>query len=70
MRGLKSKPSDPEESRKRIEAALRKHELGEPLTEKELTIVYWVRHGGGCHACGGSGHRGVTVAVRPPIGGR
>jgi hypothetical protein len=61
MAGLKSRPADPEGSRKRVEGALRKHDLGEPLTEKETLIVYWVRHGGGCHACGG-----VNVAVGTP----
>lgn len=59
MSGLKSGPSDPEESRKRVEGALRKHDLGEALTEKESLIVYWVRHGGGCHVCGA-----INVVVR------
>lgn len=63
MRKLESKPPDPEKTRKRVETTLRKHELGEPLTEKELMIVQWVRYGG-CHACGGS-FAAVKVAVRP-----
>ena len=54
MKGLlKSKPVDPLETRRRVEDALRKHESGEILTEMEQTVVYWLRHGGGCHACGG-----------------
>jgi len=59
MKKLKSRPTDPRETKKRIEAALGKHERGERLTETEETIVYWHLHGGGCHACGG-----VKVAVR------
>jgi len=62
---LKSKPSDPEKIQERVEAALAKHDRGEPLTEKEWTIVYWVRYSAGCHACGGSGV-GVNVLVRSP----
>lgn len=58
MKKLKSRPADPRETRKRIEEALGKHERGERLTEKEEMIVYWLLHGGGCHACGG-----VKVAV-------
>lgn len=58
MKQLKSKPADPRETRKKIEEALGKHERGEPLNETETTIVYWLLHGGGCHACGG-----VKVAV-------
>ena len=58
MKKLKSRPTDPRETKKRIEAALGKHERGERLTETEETIVYWLLHGGGCHACGG-----VKVAV-------
>ncbi len=63
MRKLKSKPSDPEKIRKRVQAAFAKHDRGEPLTETEQRIVYWVRYGGGCHACGGSS-AGVKVVVR------
>lgn len=62
MRWLKSRPSDPWETKRRIEEALRKHGRGEPLTETEQAVVYWVRHGGGCHACGSAA--GVKVAVK------
>jgi hypothetical protein len=68
VRDLKSKPLDPERSeavRRRIEAALAKHDRGEKLTEQEELLVYWVRHGGGCHACGGPSP-GVMVVVRSP----
>jgi len=41
-----------EASRRRVEAALRKAERGEELTEKETMIVQWERALGGCHACG------------------
>jgi len=50
----------------RVRAALLKHERGEPLTETETLIVHWHLHGGGCHACGGSGYRGVNVLVHGP----
>lgn len=46
---------------KRIEVALEKHDCGEPLTETEMRIVYWIRYSAGCHACGSS--PGVQVAV-------
>lgn len=62
VRGLKSKPSDPWETKRRVEEALRKHDRGEALTESEQTVVYWVKYGGGCHACGSTA--GVRVAVR------
>jgi hypothetical protein len=67
MKGLKSKPSDPARIQARVEAALAKHDRGEPLTEKDWTIVYWSRYAAGCHACGGSG---VGVAVTLPEGAR
>ena len=65
MRELKSKPLSPEKAatlERRIVAALAKHDRGEELTEKEWTLVYWVRYAGGCPICGG---KGVTIAVRP-----
>lgn len=68
MKELKSRPLSPSESgevQKRIEDALAKHDRGKPLSEKEWTIVYWVRYAAGCHACGGSS-AGVDVAVRRP----
>ena len=58
MKKLKSRPADPRETQRRIRVALEKHRRGERLTAAEETIVYWLRHGGGCHACGG-----VRVAV-------
>lgn len=58
MKLLKSKPPDGEGMRERVDDALRKHELGEPLNQKELTIVQWVKYGGGCAACSG-----VEVAI-------
>lgn len=61
---LKSKALTPERSaalKERIEAALAKHDRGEPLTEGEMRIVYWTRYSAGCHVCGGP--TGVTVAV-------
>lgn len=64
MSGLKSRPVDPRETRRRIEAALDKHGRGERLTETEQTIVYWLFHAGGCHACGG-----VRVAVGNEVSG-
>jgi len=54
-------PSDRDERRARIEAALEKHDRGEALSEEEWTVVYWLRYAAGCHACGG-----VSVVVRPP----
>lgn len=57
MKKLKSRPSDPEKIRKKIETSLRKHDLGEPLTEKELLIVQWIRYSGGCAARRASGGR-------------
>jgi hypothetical protein len=60
--GLESKPSDPNETGERVEAALARHASGEPLAECEWTIVQYAL-GGGCHACGG---QGVRVAVRLP----
>jgi hypothetical protein len=62
-RRLKGKTSDLDTKRARVEAALARHASGEPLTEREWTIVQYAL-GGGCHACGGSGS--VTVAVRMP----
>lgn len=59
--GLESKPSDPNETGERVEAALARHASGEPLAEREWTIVQYAL--GGCHACGG---QGVRVAVRLP----
>lgn len=70
---LRSKPRSlekQEELRKRIEVALAKHDRGEPLSDNEMTIVYWVRYGGGCHACGGSTTAGVKVAVMSPPSAR
>jgi hypothetical protein len=58
-------PSDREANKARIEAALEKYDRGEPLSEVEWTIVYWLRFSAGCHACGGPGMR---VAVGPPTG--
>lgn len=52
MRKPKSKPLDAEGMRKRVDDALLKDARGEPLTEKELMIVQWIKHGGGgCRAC-------------------
>ncbi len=65
---LKSKAPTPERSaalEERIEAALAKHERGEPLTEGEMRIVYWVRYSAGCHTCGGSAGVAVAVDGRP-----
>lgn len=70
---LRSKPPSlekQEELKKRIEAALAKHDRGEPLSDEEMTIVYWVRYRGGCHACGGSTTAGIKVAVRSPPSAR
>jgi hypothetical protein len=67
---LKSKPltrDQSEELERRIEAALAKHNHGEPLTETEQRIVYWVRYAAGCHACGGAGVD-VVVRRRPDTG--
>ncbi len=60
MRELKSHPPDGDRMRKRVDNALRRYELGETLNRKELTIVQWVKHGGGCSACSG-----VEVAINP-----
>lgn len=62
---LKSKPSDPERIQKRIDAALAKHDRGEPLTEVEMRIVYWIRYSAGCHACGGRSAE-VRIATSVP----
>jgi len=51
-RKLVSKPSDPEVSRRRVEAAFRKAARGEELTEKEVLIVQWETAMNRCHACG------------------
>ena len=72
MRKLKSKAVTLERDvalGKRIEVALARYERGEPLTEKEWTIVQYAL-GGGCRVCGGSGYRGVRVVVRSPSGSR
>lgn len=57
---LESSPPDADAMHGRMDDALLKDMLGEPLSERELMIVQWVRHGGGCAACGPSvapGHR-------------
>lgn len=41
---------------------MRKRDRGEPLAERERTIVQYAL-GGGCHACDGSGYRGMKIAV-------
>ncbi len=59
---LVSRQSDPEASRRRVEAAFRKAERGEELTEKETLIVQWeTALSRGCHACGSR----VMVSHRP-----
>ena len=61
-RELVSKPSDPEVSRRRVEAVFGKAERGEELTEKEMLIVQWeTALSRGCHACG----RRVVISHRP-----
>ena len=32
--------------------------LGHPLSDRELAMVQWTRHGGGCAVCGPSGAPG------------
>lgn len=51
VRKLVSRPSDAETSRRRVEAALKKAERGEKLTEKETMIVQWERSINSCHCC-------------------
>lgn len=62
MSDLEGGPVDARETRRRVEEALRKRDHGESLTEREWTIVQYAL-GGGCHACGGSGYRGMQIAV-------
>ena len=57
---LVSPPPDPEAMRRRLDRALMKDMLDHPLSERELAMVQWTRHGGGCATCGPScapGHR-------------
>lgn len=44
--------SDPEVSRRRVEVAIRKAELGSELTEKEVLIVQRETAMNRCHSCG------------------
>ena len=55
---LVSPPPDPRAMRRRLDEALMKDMLGQPLSDRELAIVQWNRHGGGCAACGPSGAPG------------
>lgn len=48
--------------RERIDEALLKEMLGEPLCERELMIVQWFRNGEGCAACNSVR---ATAAVQP-----
>ncbi len=59
VRKLVSRPSDVETSRRRVEAALKKAERGEKLTEKETMIVQWERSINSCHCCSprAAGHK-------------
>lgn len=59
MKPLESKPPDGAGMRKRVDDALRKHQIGKALNQKELMIVQWVKYGGGCAACSG-----VEIAVK------
>lgn len=43
----------------RVDGALLKEILGEPLDRRELLIVQWVGNGGGCATCAG-GDTGVS----------
>lgn len=56
---LASAPPDPEAMRRRLDAALKKELLGQPLSQRELAMVQWVRNGGGCAACGPTGAPGL-----------
>lgn len=70
MSPLKSKPLIPakaEEVKRRIEGALARYDRGETLTEKELLIAQWIRHGGGCSSCAAVP---VIVRYRNPKAGR
>jgi len=67
VRGTEARaPAEAGSAEERVKAALLKHERGESLTETETLVVYWHLHGGGCHACGGSGYRGVNVVLYEP----
>lgn len=63
-RGSASEPSDAQGMRRRVKAVLCKAERGAELTKKELMIVQWIKHGGGCLAC--SGRRMDEAARRRP----
>lgn len=42
---------------RRVDEALLKEMLGEPLSERELAIAQWFRNGGGCASCASAGER-------------
>jgi hypothetical protein len=66
---LKSRPLPPEKAQeveRRVARTLARYDRGEPLTDHEQLIAYWLRHGEGCHACGAGGPAGIAVAVRSP----
>jgi hypothetical protein len=46
---------------KRIEAAFRKKERGEKLTERDWILIQYTLGAGTCHACGSSG---IVIAAR------
>lgn len=50
---------DPDAMRRRLDEALLKDMLGQPLSEREVVMVQWVRNGGGCSVCGPTGGPGL-----------
>lgn len=46
-----SPPPDAAGMRHRLDEALLKEMLGEPLSDRELNIVQWFRNGEGCASC-------------------
>lgn len=59
---LASPPPDAAGMMRRVDEALIKEILGEPLSERELAIAQWFRNGEGCASC-------ASLVKRPNIRG-
>lgn len=74
--GLKSRPADPDETKKRVQATLRKHERGEALTDegidripdhprRRLPRLQWREVHGGASMSGHENRKGEPKRLKP-----
>ena len=58
---MRRRAGDKNQIEERIEAAFRKKERGEDLTEQDWILIQYTLGAGSCHACGSSG---MVIAAR------